>query len=149
VQRVERSAVIGARAEDVFVFIADLENLPAWQTGIVSARRTSEGPVARGSTALVVRELMGQRIEAPLEVTEFQLPGRLTVASSVGGVRATATLDVRPSVAGVDTSQVTFAMELRGSGFTAFMEPVIARTAAGELEASLQRLRDHFAATER
>lgn len=148
-QRVERSAVIGARPEEVFAFIADLENLPAWQTGIVSARQTSEGPVARGSTALVVRELMGQRIEAPLEVTEFTPPSRLTVASSVGGVRATATLDVRQDAESVDDSQVTFAMELRGSGFTAFMEPVIARTAAGELEVSLERLRERFATKDR
>jgi uncharacterized protein YndB with AHSA1/START domain len=149
VQRVERGAVVRARPEEVFTFIADLENLPTWQTGIVSARRTSSGPIGRGSTALVVRELMGQRIEAPLEVTAFEPPERLTIESGVSGVRATATLEVRPRAEGDDTSQVTFAMELRGSGFTAFMEPVIARTAAGELEASLDRLRDHFAAQDR
>jgi carbon monoxide dehydrogenase subunit G len=146
VQRVERSAVVPARPDEVFAFIADLENLPAWQTGIVSARRTSEGPMGEGAAAIVVRELMGQRIEAPLTVTAYEPPRRLTVESSVSGVRATATLDVQ---AGAQHAEVTFAMELRGSGFTALMEPVIARTAAGELEASLERLREHFAATDR
>jgi carbon monoxide dehydrogenase subunit G len=146
VQRVERSAVVQARPDEVFAFIADLENLPAWQTGVVSARRTSTGPMGEGATALVVRELMGQRIEAPLAVTAYEPPGRLTVESNVSGVRATATLDVRPRD---EDAEVTFAMQLRGSGFTALMEPVIARTAAGELEASLERLREHFAATDR
>jgi carbon monoxide dehydrogenase subunit G len=146
VQRVERSAVIPARPGEVFAFIADLENLPAWQTGVVSATRTTDGPMGEGATALVVRDLMGQRIHAPLTVTAYEPPTRLTVDSSVSGVRATATLDVRPHG---EHAEVTFAMELRGSGFTALMEPVIARTAAGELEASLGRLKEHFAATDR
>ena len=148
-QRVERTAVVPAPPDEVFAFIADLENLPAWQTGVVSATRPTDGPMGEGATALVVRELMGQRIQAPLTVTAYEPPRHLTVESSVSGVRATASLEVRTDGEHAGHAQVTFAMELRGSGFTAFMEPVIARTAAGELEASLQRLRDHFAATDR
>lgn len=142
-QRVERSAVVAAPPDEVFAFVSELDNLPDWQTGIVSVRRTSEGPVAVGATAVVVRELMGQRIEAPLKVTAYEPSRRLTVQGVVSGVVATATVDLAPH--GQETA-LTFAMEISASGFTAFMEPMIAAAAATDLEASLGRLQQRFAA---
>jgi len=146
VQRVERTTVVAAPPAEVFAFVAELNNLPAWQSGIASARRTSEGPMGVGATALVIRNLMGQRIEAPLTVTAFEPPRRLTVESTVSGVHATATIEVAPHAQG---ATVTFAMEIRGTGFTAFMEPMIASAAAGDIETSLGRLVERFAAQDR
>ncbi|MGI8658723.1 MAG: hypothetical protein ACR2K4_08165, partial [Candidatus Limnocylindria bacterium] len=57
-------------------------------------------------------------------------------------VRALATLEVEPS--GAD-SELTFAMEIRGSMLTSFMEPMIAGAAGGDIKASLERLRERFA----
>lgn len=141
-QRVERSARIGAPPETVFAYLADLGNLPEWQIGVVSAEQTSEGEIGVGSTAQVVRELMGQRIMAPLTVTEYDPPNRLGIGSEVSGVKATGALDLAP--AGDDATDLRFAMEIRGSMLTSFMEPMIARAAEGDIEASLQRVRARF-----
>ena len=54
-QRVERSARIGAPPETVFAYLADLGNLAEWQIGVVSAEQTSEGRIGVGATAQVVR----------------------------------------------------------------------------------------------
>jgi len=142
-QRVERRAVIGAPPAEVFAYLSDLENLAEWQSGVVSARRTSEGEMRVGATASVVRQLMGQRIDAPLTVTDFDPPKRLGIGSEVSGVKAQATLDLEAAENG-ETTDLSFAMEIRGSMLTAFMEPMIASAAGGDIDASLQRLQARF-----
>ena len=144
-KRVARSARIGAPPATLFAYLSDLDNLAEWQSGVVSAERTSHGELGVGSTARVVRELMGQRMEAPLTITEYEPPHRLAIASEVSGVKAAGYLSLSP--APESATDLTFAMEIRGSLLTAFMEPMIAGAAAGEVEASLARLAERFATT--
>lgn len=143
-KRIERTARIGTSPDALFAYLADLGNLPEWQTGIVEARITSSGPLGVGSTALVTRELMGQRIEAPLTVTEHDPPRRLALTGEVSGITAAATLDLAEADGGGGTD-LTFAMEIRGSMLTAFMEPMIASAATADVDASLDRLSRRFA----
>lgn len=145
-QRVEGSARIPAPPDEVFAYLADLDNVAEWQGGVTAARRTSEGPMGVGATATVTRQLMGQRLDAPLTVNEFDPPRRLGIGSEVSGVRAQATLDLVPAEDGTATD-LAFAMEIRGSGLTAFMEPMIASAARGDIDASLERVRARFATT--
>ena len=146
-QRVEGSARIPAPPEAVFAYLADLDNVADWQGGVTSARRTSDGPMGIGSTAIVIRELMGQRLEAPLTVNAYEPPRRIGIGSEVSGVKAQATLDLAPADEGRATD-LAFAMEIRGSGLTSFMEPMIASAARGDIGASLERVRAHFAASD-
>jgi carbon monoxide dehydrogenase subunit G len=143
-KRIERSATIAAPPAELFAYLSDLENLSEWQAGVVSASRTSEGPMRAGATALVTREIMGKRVEAPLTVTEHDPPRRLAIGSEVSGVKAHATLDFAPAEAGRATD-LTFAMEIRGSGFTGFMEGMIASAAGGDIDSSLAQLQERFA----
>jgi len=142
-KRVERSARVGAPPEEVFAYLADLDNVAQWQTGVISAERTSEGEMGVGTTVQVVRELMGQRILAPLTVTEYDPPRRMVIGSEVSGVKALAELDIAP--AGDRETDLAFAMEIRGSMLTTFMEPMIAGAAGGDIDASLERVKTHFA----
>jgi len=64
------------------------------------------------------------------------------IASEVSGVKALAVLQLSPVDGGTDLG---FSMEIRGSGLTAFMEPMIAGAAGGDIEASMERLRERFA----
>ena len=144
-QRVERNAVLAAPPGEVFAYLSNLETLAEWQTGITDARITSEGETGVGSTALVTRELMGQRIEAPLTVTEYEPPRHIAIGSEVSGVKVLATLDLAPTEDGRATD-LAFSMEIRGSMLTRFMEPMIASAAGGDIEATLGRLEARFAA---
>ena len=140
-KRVERSAAFPSPADAVFAYLADLDTLPSWMAGVVSAQRTSSGPIGVGATARVVRELMGQRIEAPLTITEYEPPRRMVVESTVSGVRVAIAMDLAPS--GTNT-QLTVAAEIRGSGLTSFMEPMIASAAGADLTTSLDRLKERL-----
>src|SRR5687767_9299988 len=146
-QRVEATARIAAAPEDLFAYLANLDNVAEWQGGVTSARRTSGGPMGIGATATVVRDLMGQRIEAPLTVNAYEPPRRLGIGSEVSGVRVQAELDLAPADEGRATD-LLFGMEIRASGFTSFMEPMIASAAKGEVSASLERVQAHFHPTD-
>jgi uncharacterized protein YndB with AHSA1/START domain len=147
-QRVEHSASLPIPPDEVFAYLADLDHLPEWQAGVVEARRTSEGPVALGATATVTRELMGDRIVAPLTITSYDPPHRLGIGTEVSGVRVDATLTLIPADEGTAT-ELAFAMEIRASGFSRFMEPMIASAARGEIETSLARLAGRYGAEPR
>lgn len=140
-QRVERTARLAAPPSEVFAYLSDLDNLSEWQSGVTAARR-SDGEMGVGATAHVTRAMMGQRIEAPLTVTEYDPPRRLGIASEVSGIRVQAALDL--AEAGEDATDLAFAMEIRGSGLTSFMEPMVASAAGGDIETSLQRLAERF-----
>jgi uncharacterized protein YndB with AHSA1/START domain len=143
-QRVEGRARLAAPPEEVFAYVADLDNLPAWQGGVTAAHRTSDGPMRAGATAEVTREMMNQRIVAPLLVTAYDPPRRLGIASKVSGVEADASLELASADGGAATD-LAFTMEIRGSGLTSFMEPMIAGAARGDIEASLARLQARWA----
>jgi uncharacterized membrane protein len=142
-KRVERTATIGALPADLFAYLADLDNLPEWMAGIVRAEVTSAGELGMGSRARVVRALGSQQVEADLTVAEYDPPRHIVITSEVSGVNVAATLDLDP--AADDSTDLRFAMEIRGSMLTRFMEPMIAGAAGGEIDATLERLRARFA----
>ena len=144
-KRIERRARVDAPPEELFAYLSDLANLPEWQPGIVSAEITSGDELGIGTTARVVRDLMGQRIEAPMTVTAYEPPSRLAIRSEVSGVKATAELDLAPADGAA--TDLVFAMEIRGSFITSFMEPMIAGAAGGEIDASIARIQGRFVKT--
>jgi len=141
---VEGSGRIAAPPAEVFGYLSDLGNLADWQSGIVSAERVDDGAMRVGSSARVARELMGQRLQVPLTVTEYEPPTRLGIASEASGVKVAAMLDLRPADGGGATD-LLFMMEIRGSLVTAFMEPMIASAAKGDIDASIARVQARFA----
>jgi carbon monoxide dehydrogenase subunit G len=143
-KRVEGEGRIAAPPAEVFAYLADLDNLAAWQGGIVRAERVDSGEMRVGSSARVARELMGQRLEVPLTVSHYEPPTRLGITSEASGVKVAAMLDLRPADGGAATD-LLFMMEIRGSLVTTFMEPMIASAAKGDIDASVARLQARFA----
>jgi len=138
-RRVDASQQLPAAPERVFEFVADLANLPRWQTGIVSAELTSPPPVRIGSTAHVVRELMGQRLAVDVTVTAYTPGQRLGLASAASGIGIDAVLELEPAPGG---TLARFSMDIRAENV--FMKPLegaIAGAAASDLATSLDRLR--------
>lgn len=143
-KRVERRAKVAAPPPEVFAFLADLDNIGEWQAGVVSIERTSPGPMGAGTTVRLVRDLMGQRVEAPLTVTDYEEASVLGIESTVSGVNARAMLDLTPMDGG-DATELHFSVEIRGrSIMTGFLEGVVAKAAATDIDASLARIRDRF-----
>jgi uncharacterized protein YndB with AHSA1/START domain len=138
-RRVEASQTISASPEAVFAFVADLANLPRWQSGIVSAEQTTPDPVGVGSSAHVVRELLGQRLAVDLSVTDYQPGRRLALDSAASGIGVTGVLDLEPATGG---TLIRFTMEIRAENiFMAPFEGAVAGAAASDLATSLDQLK--------
>jgi carbon monoxide dehydrogenase subunit G len=140
---VTASATIPATPDQVFDFVADLENLPSWQTGIVSAQLTTPGPVGAGSRAHVVRQLLGQRLAVDLALVDHQPGRRLELTSAASGVGVRAILELAPEKG---ATRLAFTMEIRAKNvFMAPVEGMVAGAAERDIADSLARVRSHFA----
>jgi uncharacterized protein YndB with AHSA1/START domain len=138
-RRVEATQTIAAPPQAVFAFVSDLANLPLWQSGVLSAEATSPDPPRVGSTAHVVRELLGQRLAVDLTVTGYEPGQRLALESAASGVGVAAAIELAPAPEG---TLVRFGMEIRAQNmFMAPLEGAIAGAAASDLATSLVRLK--------
>jgi uncharacterized membrane protein len=144
VKEAERSTEIPRPAEEVFAYLSNLGNLPAWQSGVVRAEQTSPGPIGVGSRAVVERRVFGQQIVADLVVSIYEPPRRIVLETEASGVSVQASVEIEPLDGG--RCRVTFGMAMEASGF--FMkavEPMVAQAAEADIEASMARLREVFA----
>jgi carbon monoxide dehydrogenase subunit G len=80
--RAELTIEIARTPEDVFSYLTDVSNLPAWQTGVKSAT-LRDGRIEES------RSLLGRELNATLEVVEQEEPHLFTLRALDGPVRFT------------------------------------------------------------
>lgn len=79
----KHSIEIARPAAEVFAYIADFENNPAWQGGMVACRWTSEEKMAVGSTYTQEAKFFGRRIDTHFRVTEVDAGRSISIESTV------------------------------------------------------------------
>ncbi len=81
--RLETEEPIARPPEDVFRFVATdhFQNHPKWDPSITEMTPISPGPMGVGSTARLVRNDRGKRVEGTVQVTEYE-PDRTFAAVS-------------------------------------------------------------------
>src|SRR3954468_23935185 len=77
--RLQREIVIDAPPEAVFAYLADPERLPEWTPGVITVKRTSDGPIGVGATTETVVEAFGVRQTLLGRCIAFESPRRLAV----------------------------------------------------------------------
>jgi uncharacterized protein YndB with AHSA1/START domain len=82
--KVEGNMVIDRPIEQVWKFLTSVENASKWDTGIIEARQTSDGPVGLGTTLDAVREMRGKQRIMKVEVTEYDPNKRVAWTIHVG-----------------------------------------------------------------
>src|SRR6266550_2827337 len=121
--RAEWSGIIDRPIEEVFAYIGDQTNTPAWQSGLVEVRRTTEGPIGVGAKHTFVRRFMSRRMEADNEYIAFEPNERIAFKTTSGPVRVEASYDFE-SVG--DGTRVTSRVQMDASRFMSLAEPLIA-----------------------
>lgn len=137
---IEVSAIvhIDRPPEEVFAYLSNFENNPQWQSGMVSAVWTSDGPLAVGSTYDQVAKFLGRKIESSFEVLEYE-SGRMVKATSTGGsFPITFTRRVEPSESG---ARVTAIITGEASGFFKIAEPMLQRMVQRSVTSDYQNLK--------
>lgn len=122
---------------EVFSFVADVGNLPQWQSEVVTSEVVTEGPARVGTQFTEVVKLGSKQLQTVCEITEF-VPNRhigFTAASPSIAYRGLFSLQ-QNGAHGTDV-KVTATVELKG--WYRFLAPLFAgevrKGARQELEA--------------
>jgi carbon monoxide dehydrogenase subunit G len=83
------SQTISRPLTEVFDYWANPDNIPAWQSGIVSYRRTSTEPVGVGTTYAITRKAIGMKQETSGAYTAFEKDRLFAEAITAGPAKYT------------------------------------------------------------
>ena len=126
--RAELTIEIARTPQDVFSYLTDVSNLPAWQTGVKSAA-LRDGRIEES------RSLLGRELNTTLEVVEQQEPRLFTLRALDGPVQFTVRHELEPARGG---TRLTVTAEGDVPGFAAGL---LARGAERQFRKDFERLK--------
>ena len=131
--KAEQTVVIDRPIEEVFAYVTDQTNTPAWQAGLVEVQRTTPGPIGVGTRHRFVRQFMGRRMEAANEYVAYE-PDRLVTFRTTSGPALVASYLFDQDPKG---TRLTSRVELDGG----ILGPVIGLGLRREMRAALPALK--------
>jgi len=137
--QVTKSVFIDQPLEKVFEFIADPANETLWQGDMVSAEKTSEGPLGVGSTARFVQRFLGMHLTNTIEITAFDPPHGYRFKATSGPVEFEGHTTCTAEDGGTRT---TFVGSGSTSGLFRLLEPLVRRRLDQTLSKDLVKLKD-------
>ncbi len=137
--RAETSVVINRPVEDIEAFLNDLNNHSQWVSGSIEMRRQTEGPLQVGSKYTDVRQMLGQRLESTVEVTELVPNQKRSFKTTEGPIPAKATMTFEPLEGG---TRVGYTFEGEMKGVFRLADPILARMIQRQIEADYANLKD-------
>jgi polyketide cyclase/dehydrase/lipid transport protein len=114
----QNTVTIARPAGDVFAFLADFGNIPAWNYAITRTVQTSPGPAGVGATYRQTRTVP-RTSEEGFEVTDFAPPSRLAIKGQIGPFNTTSSYLLEPTEGG---TRLTNKVELEPS--SALLRPI-------------------------
>lgn len=116
------SVTINRPVEEVFAYVTDTSNDPAWHTDILEARKTSEGPIGMGTIwHLRFKPAMGVS-EGDTEVVAFETNRKEAMRGVMGPMQPTLTYLFEPADGG---TRFTRRVQIKVSGMMRLMEPLM------------------------
>jgi carbon monoxide dehydrogenase subunit G len=91
VVRAELTIEVARTPEDVFAYLTDVSNLPAWQSGVHTAQIEGAGELKLGARIRESRHMLGRELNTMLEITEYDAPRVFSLRAIEGGTRLTVT----------------------------------------------------------
>jgi carbon monoxide dehydrogenase subunit G len=126
--RADLTIEIARTPEDVFAYLTDVSNLPAWQAGVKSA-------TVRDGRIEETRSLLGRELHTTLEIVEQERPSLFALRALNGPVRFTVRHALEPAGAG---TKLTVSAEGDVPGFAAGL---VARRAEKQFRQDFERLK--------
>ena len=129
--RAELTIEIARTPEDVFAYLTDVSNLPAWQSGVKAA-------TLHGSRIEESRSLLGRELHTTLEIVEQEAPRVFTLRALDGPVRFTVRHELEPADGG---TRLTVVGEGDAALLPGFAARLMARRAEGQFRKDFARLK--------
>jgi len=121
--RIEGEIIIAAPIEQVFDTVADERNEPRYNPRIIRARKTSPGPIGRGTRFTVEPRGMGRRGVMTMQVVDYDRPRRLATSVRSPYMDVDGTLTFAAADGGGTRMRWSWDMTLRGA--TRALSPLI------------------------
>lgn len=137
--RIQASVQIRRSPEEVFAYLSNFENNPKWQSGMISARFTSPGPLQVGSTYSQEARFLGRPVFSEFEVIEYEPGRRVKISSTSGTFPITVTRTVEPD--GDGGSLVSAFVEGDASGVYRLAEPILRSMVQRSVQGDYERLK--------
>ena len=135
----QQTVHIDRPATEVFDFLLDLRNHPRVAAGIKSVRGVDDGPLALGRRYSQTSSMLGQTIDATVEVIGYESGRELRLKTVSGLVPVTRVFQLdRPSGGGTD---VTLSVDAEPGKGMRLMMPMVERTAREQIASTLERLK--------
>ena len=98
--RIEHELHIDREPAEVFAFLTDPENLPAWQPTTVAVRRQRQGPLTVGERFDEVHKALGRELTSTVEVVAYDAPRLFALHMVSGAVPLDGRWELEPSRGG-------------------------------------------------
>jgi uncharacterized protein YndB with AHSA1/START domain len=138
--RAQHTVVVERPPEEVFEFLTDLSNVPEWQSGAVNIRGPEE-PLGVGTRYVEVLRFLGRRMEATIEVTEFEPSRRFSLKTVAAPIPFAVRHLLEPEDGGGAT-RIRVELEGEPGGFFKLAEPLVIRNAQRQIERDFATLKE-------
>jgi uncharacterized membrane protein len=138
--RAEHTVVVERPPHEVFAFLTDLSNVPEWQSGAVEVRSPAQA-LGPGTTYVEVLKFLGKRMEATIEVTEFE-PGRRFSLRTLSGPIPFAVRHTLEPADGGGATRLRVELEGEPGGFFKLAESLVMRNARRQIEGDFAALKE-------
>ena len=131
--KITGTIVVARKPEDVFAYLDDFNQHPAWQSDVKSTKVLTDGPTRVGTEVEELRQMGRRAMTTRWRVTSHEPPHRSTFETYESSMmKPSGVITVTPEGEG---SRVTFEMDPNPMGFTKLLMPVI----AGQIRKSISR----------
>ena len=136
---VKMNVIINRSIEEVFSFVSEVDKIPLWAGPVTEAKLTSEGPVGVGSTSTKVQHILGRKMDADYEVTEYEQNRIFSEKTTSGPLVIESRIILEAANGG---TSVTVEADVEAGGFFKIAEPVLANVVKRQVNTDFGNLKD-------
>jgi len=132
--------IVKRPVEEVFAFVEKAENISMYNPAVREARKTSEGPIGIGSTAVMTGRFLGRDFDTSWETVDYKLNERFEAKTVSGPFH----LEILSTFEATTDGGTRITQHCKGDtrGFFKLAEPVVFRITRKQFEASAEALKE-------
>ena len=136
--RIEESVEIKRPIDKVFAYTTDAKSWPKWQSIIVEAEQTSQGPMSVGTTFKGTSRMMGLSMNWTAKVTEYESNKKWGKNITSGSMIFEEHVTYNPIEGGI---KFTIVYDTKVGGFLKLFSPMVVSSMRKETKKSLSNLK--------
>lgn len=130
--------LIDRPVKEVFAFITNPQNMPRWNSAVVSLEQLTPGAVGMGTKFKNVGEMMGRRIEGEMQVVAFEPDAKYGFQMQAGPMQVNMLMTFKTVGTG---TKLSLNAQGNPAGFFKLAEGVMAGRVKAMMEENLARLK--------